>query len=242
LRKTADFLRNRRRRELSPEESDALEAAMGDVESVAPRKVIVRRGEPVHNATLLVSGYMCRYMDDREGYRQLVAIHVPGDFVDLHGYPLQRLDHDIATLSACQVSSVPHGRLTELTERYPHLGRMLWFATVLDGALHREWIFQLGRLDATERVAHLFSETYVRMAAIGRVQDQKFDWPLTQQDLGEACGLTAIHINRVLARLRKAGLLEVRDRRAHIPDPAKLAELGQFEPDYLYLENGDRTP
>jgi CRP-like cAMP-binding protein len=242
VRKTANFLKNRRGAQLSREESDALEAAMGEVETVPARKVIVRRGEPVRNATLLVSGYMCRYMDDRHGYRQLVAIHVPGDFVDLHGYPLQRLDHDIAALSPCTVAGIPHARLTELTERYPHLGRLMWFATLLDSAMHREWIFQLGRLDAAGRVAHLLCETQARMAAIGMAEDGGFDWPLTQQDLGEATGLTAIHVNRVLARLRKAELAEVRNRRVYVRDLPKLAVMGEFERDYLYFDDEYRVP
>jgi CRP-like cAMP-binding protein len=242
VRKSANFLRHRRGAQLSPEEWDALEATLGEPELLPARKVTTRRGEPVHKATLLLSGLMCRYMDDRNGYRQLVAIHVPGDFIDLHGYPLQRLDHDIATLVPCQVTQVPHPRLTELVERHPHLGRMLWFATLLDGAMHREWIFQLGRLDAQGRVAHLLCETHARMEAIGQVEGGGFDWPLTQQDVGEACGLTAIHVNRVLARLRTAGLAEVRNRRAQVLDLPRLAALGEFDRDYLYLDDGARTP
>ncbi len=237
-----NFLRGRRRRQLSDAEIQALEAAVERVETIPARTTTHERGDLVHRSTLLVSGFMCRYMDARDGYRQLVCYQVPGDFLDLHGYPLQRLDHDIATLTEVTVAYVPHDRITEITEKMPHLGRMLWFSTLLDAALHREWIFRLGRLDAQGRVAHFLCETYERMDAIGMATGGAFDLPLTQQDLGEACGLTSVHVNRTLRRLREAGLAEVGDRRAMIHDVKTLARLGEFEADYLYLGDHCRTP
>lgn len=239
---TENFLRSRRRRELSAEEKAALEGAIDRVERLPARRTIVRRGDAVHNSTLLLSGYMCRYMDARDGYRQLVCYHIPGDFLDLHGYPLQRLDHDIATITEAEIAVVPHANLTAVTERFPHLARMLWFSTLLDAALHREWIFRLGRLDARGRVAHFLSETHARMAAVGLARDGAFDFPLTQQDIGEACGLTSVHVNRTLRLLREQGLAEIVHHRAQIHDQPKLARLGEFDPDYLYLEDNFHTP
>jgi CRP-like cAMP-binding protein len=234
---TKDFLRGRRRRELSPDERDALERAVLRVDTVPARKTVLRRGEPSPYASMLIDGAMCRYMDARDGYRQLVCYHVPGDFVDLHGYPLGYLDHDIATLTECRMAVVPHDRLDELVARMPHLARLLWFSTVLDGALHREWIFRAGRLDATGKLAHFLCETHARMAAIGRVDGGRFALPLTQQDLGEALGLTGVHVNRTLRRLREAGLADLGGKEAAIHDLPALAALGEFVPDYLYLED-----
>ncbi|TPG21490.1 Crp/Fnr family transcriptional regulator [Sphingomonas koreensis] len=239
---TENFLRSRRRSELSSEEKAALEGAIARVERLPARRTIVERGDAVHNSTLLLSGFMCRYMDARDGYRQLVCYHIPGDFIDLHGYPLQRLDHDVATITEAEIAVVPHTNLTAVTDRFPHLGRMLWFSTLLDAALHREWIFRIGRLDARGRVAHFICETHARMQAVGLASDGVFDFPLTQQDIGEACGLTSVHVNRTLRRLREEGLAEVADRRARILDLAKLARLGEFESDYLYLEDEFHTP
>lgn len=221
-----------------------MEAALGEVRTVPARTEVVRRGEPVRHSTLLIDGVMCRYMDARDGQRQLVALHFAGDFTDLHGFPLQRLDHDLATITACRVVSVPHERLTALTERWPHLGRLLWFSTLLDAAMHREWIFRIGRLPAIGRVAHLICETHARLQAVGRVEHGSFDFPLTQQDLAEACGLTSVHVNRTLARLRKDGLVTIppATRRVTIHDLPALARLGEFDPDYLYLEDDFRTP
>jgi len=239
---TENFLKGRRRRELSAEERNALESVLSPPVTLPKRKVIVARGDAVQRSTFLISGFMCRYMDGVDGQRQLVSVQTPGDFVDLHAYPLQRLDHDVATIGECQVAYAPHERLTELTEKWPHLGRLLWFSTLLDGALHREWIFRLGRLDAVGRVAHMICETYARLDAVGLVTDGAFAWPLTQQDLGEACGLTSVHVNRTLRVLREAGMLEVSDRIVKVLDFERLAREGQFQPDYLYFNDDMRTP
>ena len=202
-----NFLRGRRRRELSEEEKQALDDILTAPVILPKRKVVTSRGDVVTRSTFLISGFMSRYMDGADGHRQLVSVQTPGDFVDLHGYPLQRLDHDVGTLSECQVAYAPHDKLTALIERMPHLGRVLWFSTLLDAALHREWIFRLGRLDAVGRVAHMLCETYSRLDAVGLVEDNTFAWPLTQQDLGEACGLTSVHVNRTLRVMTAAGLI-----------------------------------
>ena len=239
---TANFLKGRRRHELSDEEKAALESVLTAPVTLPKRKVVTNRGDVVSRSTFLISGFMCRYMDGTNGHRQLVSVETPGDFVDLHGYPLQRLDHDIATISECQVAYIPHDQLTELIERFPHLGRVLWFSTLVEAAMHREWIFRLGRLDAVGRVAHMLCETYARLDAVGLVEDSAFAWPLTQQDLGEACGLTSVHVNRTLRVLREAGMVEVSDRLVTVTDFDRLARTGEFQPDYLFFDDDVRTP
>lgn len=235
---TADFLRGRRRSELSKDDLETLEAAVERVEVVPARKVLSRRGERLTYSTLLVSGSLCRFMDARDGYRQLLSYHVPGDFVDLHGYPLRHIDHDVGALTESTIALVPHERLDAIMNERPHLARVLWFATVLDAALHREWIFRIGRLDAQERLAHFLCETYHRMLAVGRAENGQYELPMTQQDLGEATGLTSVHVNRVLRRLREDGLATVSRGKVAIADLPRLARLGEFEPDYLCLEQG----
>ena len=98
----ADFLRSRRRNLLSAQDLGALEEAVADLRTLPARKTFISRDQNVSMSTYLIEGMMCRYMDDRQGERQLVAVHVAGDFVDLHGYPLGHLDHDLATLTACK--------------------------------------------------------------------------------------------------------------------------------------------
>lgn len=238
MRVTRDFLRGRGRSRMTEAEKDVLEAAVERVETLPPRTIVINRGQRVRYSTLLLDGTMCRYMDARDGFRQLVALQVPGDFVDLHGYPLEMLDHDVGTLSEVRVAVIPHARLDTITQEMPHLTRLLWRSTLLDAALHREWIFRLGRLDAAGRVAHFLMETFNRFDAVGRTSDGQFALPLTQQDLGEACGLTSVHVNRTVRRLREEGLADVSRGMVRILDAARLARVAEFDADYLYLEDG----
>ncbi len=235
---TEKFLLGRGRDELSDEEKTVLEESVAGVRTLPGRTLMVRAGEPVESSTLLIEGFICRYMDDREGHRQLVAVHVPGDFVDLHGFPMKRLDHDVATLGPVKIALFDHRTLATVTERFPHLTRMLWFSTLLDGAMHREWIFRLGRLGAEGRVAHLLCELDVRLDMVGLAHDGRFMLPMTQPDLAEACGITGVHVNRVLRVLRERGALTFKGNEVRILDRKTLRGIAEFEPDYLY---GTRT-
>lgn len=223
---------------MSEAEKDALEAAVERVDTLPARAIVTRRGERVRHSTLLLDGTMCRYMDARDGYRQLVALQLPGDFVDLHGFPLYRLDHDVGTLSEARIAIVPHERIANLMMEQPRLARLMWRSTLLDAALHREWIFRIGRLDAAGRIGHFLLEIYERLRSTGRADGQSFELSLIQQDLGEACGLTSVHVNRTLRRLREEALLEVSRGVVRILDYPQLAKVAEFDPDYLYLENG----
>ncbi len=228
------FLLGRGRDELSDDEKQVLEDSIASVRAEPARKQIVRAGERVEISTLLLEGFICRYMDDREGQRQLVAVHVPGDFVDLHAFPMKRLDHDVATLGPVKIATFEHRTLQTITERFPHLTRMLWFSTLLDAAMHREWIFRLGRLSAEGRIAHLFCELNARLEMVGLAQDGSFALPMTQPDIAETSGLTGVHVNRVLRALRERNLLTYKGGIAKILDPKSLAAVAEFEPQYLY--------
>ena len=233
---TDKLLKGRRDVALDQEERAAIEAAVSEVRSVPARTVLIEAGAPVRQCALLVEGAMCRYIDDREGLRQLVALHVPGDFVDLHSYALKSLEHDIATVSEAKVAIVPHDKIRELTAASPDLARKLWFATLLDAAMHRAWLFRLGRLDAMGRLAHFLCETNARLKAVGLSDGRRFHLDLTQNDLAEICGVTSIHVNRILRQLREEGICTYRSSLVEIHRPDLLAARGQFDDAYLYLE------
>jgi len=230
-----DFLRNRRRDELSAEDLQALEAGIHAVQDVPARHSLAISHQPIGVSTYLIEGFICRYMDDREGVRQLVAVHVAGDFVDLHGYPLKRLDHDVATLGPCRIALVRHEVLDKLVSDRPNLTKLLWFSTLLDAAMHREWIFRLGRLDAVARVGHFFCEIEAKLRAVDLSDGRQFSLSLTQADLGEACGMTPVHINRMLKELRERGLMHMQRGRVTILDLPALRRLSEFDPSYLFI-------
>jgi CRP-like cAMP-binding protein len=228
------FLKGRGRRALDADDLRVLEDGIADVRTIASRQVLVRQGAPVHVSTLLLDGFICRYMDDREGHRQIVAVHVPGDFVDLHGFPMRRLDHDVGTVGPVRIAEYTHDTLERIVEERPRLTRMLWFSTLLDAAMHREWIFRLGRLGAEGRIAHFFCEMNARLEMVDLAQDGRFKLPLTQADLAEACGMTGVHVNRVLRALREQELLTYRHGTVEIRNLRALAALAEFDPQYLY--------
>lgn len=238
---TAKFLLGRRRDQMDSDDIAALERSVSAIRDLPTRRTLIRAGEPVVESTLLLDGILCRYMDDRAGHRQLVAIHVPGDFVDLHGFPMGRLDHDIATIGPVKVAVWKHGALEDILAPRPKLQRMLWFSTLLDAAMHREWIFRLGRLGADGRVAHLICELEERLAMVGLSRGGTYGLPLIQADLAEACGLTNVHVNRVLRALREQELMTFRDGRVTIFNRPQLRALGEFEPGYLYGNHPEKV-
>lgn len=231
---TRRFLLGRARQALSDEERQVLENAVASVRSFPARTTVMRRGELVNQSSMLLDGFMCRYLDDRDGHRQLVSMQVPGDFVDLHGFPMKRLDHDVATLGPCTIAQFDHRTLATLLERHPRLTRWLWFSTLLDAAIHREWIFRLGRLGAEGRVAHFFCEMNARLEMVDMASEGRFTLPATQADLAEACGITGVHANRVLRLMRERGLATFRSGEVRILDQKRLAMLAEFDPIYLY--------
>ena len=231
---TRRFLLGRARDALSEEERQVIERSVSQVQSLPARQQIMRRGEMVNTSAMILEGFMCRYLDDREGYRQLVSIHVPGDFIDLHGFPMKRLDHDIATLGPCTVAFFEHRTLAEILEQHPRLTRWLWFSTLLDAAIHREWIFRMGRLGAEGRVAHFFCELNARLEMVELARDGRFTLPATQADVAEACGITGVHVNRVLRLMRERELLQFRSGEVYIRNLAGLTALAEFDPAYLY--------
>lgn len=231
------LLRLRARDEISAEEERAIRSAVSEVIDYPADKVVVRAGVELTTCTILVSGIMARFKDLKNGQRQITELHVSGDFTDLHSFTLKRLDHEVMTLSPCRVALLPHDRMRHITEEFPHLTRVYWFATNLDAAIHREWEVSLGRRTAIERMAHLFCELRTRLDIVGLVEDDRYSLPITQAELSECLGLTPIHVNRTLREIREMGFAEFRKGQVVIQDRAGLERLAGFDPSFLYLEH-----
>ena len=182
---------------------------------------------------------MCRYKDLRNGQRQISALHVPGDFLDLHGFTLKQLDHDVMALGPSQVAYAAR-HLTKLTEEFPHLTRLLWFSTNLDAAIHREWELSLGQRTGVARAAHLLCELYYRLRIVGEANGLAFAFPVNQSELGECLGLTPVHTNRVLRELRERHLVTFKSGVVAIEDLRGLEALAEFHAAYLYLDSTPR--
>lgn len=230
------LMKLRARDAISAEEEAVIRGGVAEVVRVPPDRIVVRARQSLDMSIILLSGIAARQKDMRDGKRQITALHVAGDFVDLHGFTLKYLEHDIAALSECTLALVPHAHLERMTERYPRLSRIYWFATNLDAAIHREWEMSLGSRSAIARMAHLFCELSVRLDIVGLVRGGSYDLPISQQELSEMLGITPVHANRTLQQLRKQAVMEFARGVVTISDLSGLKQLAEFDPAYLYLD------
>ncbi len=230
---TGRFLMGRLRQVMTEDEKTVLESLVEEVVSFTDSHEVLRRGVACDRSAILIEGFMIRRMREHDR-RFIVGVQVPGDFADLHCYTLKRLDHDVVTIGPAKVGYVPHARLNEVMRDRPRLARILWFSTLLDASIHRQWILKLQQLPATGRVAHLMAEMWVRFEMVGLARANGFDTPLTQADLADMCGTTPVHMNRSLGELRRGGMMEFRRGRVLVPDRAELCRAGDFDADYLY--------
>ena len=231
--RTRRFLMGRSRDALSEREKVLLESVVDKVERFTAPHTVLKRGDVVDQSTILIEGTIARVIHE-DGKRHIVALHVPGDFVDLHGFALKRLDHDVVSIGSVQIGYVPHERIQAILETEPTLARMLWYSTLLDAAMHREWIMKLEHLSADGRLAHLVAELWQRLDFVGLAGENGFSLPLTQQELADACGTTSIHTNRVVKKLRETGVVDISRGQVTVLDRDALKDLGSFDPAYLY--------
>ncbi len=182
-----------------------------------------------------MEGFAARYKILPSGRRQITAIHVPGDFVDLHSFLLKTMDHGVMALTACELALVPHATLLRITEEKPHLARLLWLGTLIDAAIHREWLTMMGRSSATAHMAHLICELFCRLQLVGLTDGWSFRCPLTQEELGDTLGLSTVHVNRVLKELRERKLVSWQNGIVTIANWQGLQDLGEFSELYLNL-------
>lgn len=230
---TGRFLMGRLRHAMGEREKQILESSIVEVEEFSKPHRVLQRGDVCDRSTMLIDGFMLRTIYEND-QRYIVGVQVPGDFADLHAFALKRLDHDLITVGPARVGYVPHDRLRELMTSEPHLSRMFWFSTLLDAAIHRQWTLKLGQLKANRRVAHLLCEIWTRLDMVGMGRSNGFRTPLTQADLADMCGTTAIHMNRALGDLRRMGIAEFRRGMVTVEDRKALEKHGDFNSDYLY--------
>jgi CRP-like cAMP-binding protein len=233
---TVHLKKLRRRTEVSSEEERAIRSAVAEVRQVRADELVVRNGEYLNSSIILLDGWLARSKDLPGGERQVTELHIAGDFPDLHGFTLKRLDDDITALSDCRLAVVPHERILAITEKFPRLGRVYWFSTNVDAAIQRELSLSLGQRSAISRMAHLFCELYLRLDIVGRTRDNGYAFPLTQRELSECLGLTVVHANRTLQELRRRGLVDLENRHLTIRDRRGLEVVAEFDPTYLYLD------
>jgi CRP-like cAMP-binding protein len=210
--------------------------------TLEPAAYIVREGEAALQCALLLAGFAYRHKVTGEGERQILSVHMPGEFLDLQNSFLGVADHNVQALTRVEVAMIAVPALRQLTETRPMVGRALWMDTLVDSAIFREWIVNIGRRDATSRIAHLLCEFSLRLSAAGLAEEHRYELPMTQEQLADATGLTAVHVNRVLKELGRQGLI-ARDKRAvEILDWNRLSAVADFSARYLHYQTGGPNP
>lgn len=203
--------------------------------TVKARGDVAREGQNPEVVRLMVSGWASRYKDLPDGRRQIVGFFIPGDFCDLNVYILQQMDHSIGAITPVSYLAIPPEVLNQLTHDRPRVGQALLWHELVSTSIAREWLVNIGRRSALERIAHLCIEIFLRMRAIDQTVADSCDFPITQNDLGEAVGLTLVHVNRTLQEMRREGLIELANRQLKILDIDRLRQIAMFNPNYLHL-------
>lgn len=220
---------------LSADDVAFLEHMTRNRTSVPAERQLKAEGDQPTHVHVVLDGLACRYKMLADGRRQILAFMVPGDPCDFQVFLLDNMDHSIGTLTPCVVATVLRQDIeTALAER-PMLARAFWFSTMLDEAILREWLVNIGRRNAYERMAHLLWELYLRHAVVGKVDRDTFHLPLTQADLADSLGLSTVYVNKTITRLRSSGIIETDRRQIRILEPAELSAIAGFDASYLHL-------
>ncbi len=224
-----------RRDVLDAVEEAAMERVLGPSIRVPAGRDIVSEHVRVEQSTLIISGFTARYTTLANGRRQITEINITGDFIDLHSLLMKQMDHGIVALTDCVIVHASHADLRKLIDAHGHLARLLWLDTVIDAAIHRQWLVAMGRRSALAHLCHLLCEIYLRLEVVGQACHQTFDLPLSQAVLGDALGLSTVHVNRLIGELRAEEIISWTGSRITILQWHRLAEIAEFDPTYLRL-------
>jgi CRP-like cAMP-binding protein len=220
---------------LNEAERDAIASLPLQLTTIRARQDVVREGDRPSRSCVLLEGVAAVYKNTPTGGRQIMAFYLPGDIPDLQSLHLGLLDISMGTISPCKVGFVPHDVLRAFCEQQPRLAGLLWRETLIDAAIFREWLVNIGRRTGSTRLAHLLCEWITRCRSLDLCDGDSVPFPMTQSELADATGFTAIHINRLLKELRTSGAVQIKGATLTVLDWETLKEIGQFDPAYLHL-------
>ena len=209
----------------------------GAIREVLPRRDIIHEGVEPGAVRLILEGWACRYKSLPDGRRQTLAFFIPGDLCDPNVYVLKKMDHSIGAITHLKYAEIGRAQMDAITRRYPRICQAIYWNDLVTASIQREWILNMGQRNAHEHLAHLIAELFHRLRAVGLTKGDSCQFPLTQNDIADATGLTTVHVNRVMLDLRREGLIELDHRELRIPDLARLERAGLFNPSYLHLDH-----
>jgi CRP-like cAMP-binding protein len=220
---------------VNSDDAEWLSAVSSQSKIVEADQDLIRQGDTPLYVHIVIEGLAVRYKLTAEGRRQIFAYLIPGDCCDLNVALLGFMDHSIATVTRCRVALIAPSLIGELIETRPGLARAFWVASLVDEAVLREWLVNLGQRPAPQRLAHLICELHSRMTAVGLTNDGAFRLPITQIELADTLGISAVHVNRILKELRAKGLVSLLAEQIEIRDVERLKDYSGFDPAYLHM-------
>lgn len=218
---------------LSPDEMQMLaDLAQKQLRRLSARQDIYVEGDHDSSIRIILDGWAYRYHQFENGTRQIVQILLPGDILG-HDMAQNQSDHSACSISPILFAQISLGEMRAAEALFPHIGEALRKDLGMVLAIQRQWIAVLGRLDATQRIAHLLCELYVRSLQMEDDHKGGIVFPMAQRDVADCTGLSLVQVNRSINLLRSEGLMYWRHRALEIPDMSRLAKRGLFNPLYL---------
>jgi CRP-like cAMP-binding protein len=218
---------------LTSEEQQAVLDLPCHAEHVQPNRDLVKRGDRPVDACLVVAGLVGRFGQNKDGSRQITAIHFPGDIADLYSVMLPEVPASLQAISVATILRIPHPAIRHVAARYPAIAEAFWRDCAVDAVILSQWVANMGRKDAKGRLAHLLCETAIRLDAVETGDEVRFRFAVTQANLADATGMTPVHLNRTIKALRNECLADIRKSSVHIYDWTRLVAAADFDAAYL---------
>lgn len=224
--------------DLDEQDCEAVLQLPGEFRSLKRHEDVIKAGSVPCFSIVVVTGFLQRYVSRRDGSRQIHSFYIAGDAPSLESVKLDYLDSSLSAAGPSEVAIIPHPDLHDLMRTHPRVLELVWRSGIIQSALYREWLMRNSRLTASSGMAHMFCEMYTRAMAAGLVERNSCQMPLTQEMLGDALGLTGVHVNRTLQQLRDTGFVDHHRGRLFVHDFKSLSDFADFDPAYLHLRNG----
>ncbi len=197
------------------------------------RDALMRRGEKPEVIWYIEDGWAARFKLLRDGRRHISRFYAPGDFCDLSWLVAGAADQSVMALTPVRAAALARSELDEQMHRESALALTVARDALAEMRWQAEWLITIGCKSAMERIAHFLCELYFRLERRGKARDYRCDFPLSQQDIADFTGMTAVHACRTLRELRASGIIELFRRRLRIVDFPKLARIAAFDLNYL---------
>jgi CRP/FNR family transcriptional regulator, anaerobic regulatory protein len=192
-------------------------------------RTFLAQGTASEHLFTVLGGWAFRYKMLPDGRRQILNYALPGDFVGLQASVLNHMEHSVEALTDMVLCIFPRGKLWELHRGHPTLAFDLTWLAAREEQILDENLLSVGRRTALERIAYLLLHLFTRATQLGFVKGKTFQFPLTQQHVADTLGMSLVHANKTLQRLRRSNAIRWSRDAVEIVDADALARVAQYD-------------